>query len=568
MHVHIHTNKKREIFSSQHSFFLKQTISFLFNDYRKAGPYPYEGNKDTFDRWIVFLDRVLRCALKLSKEKRLGENVAYVMEAILKLQEVLFAMKLIRRDIAFIKDDDIKDLHTPLGSGYFGTVKLCETHGVKCAVKEFNMANNPSFINISNAINSYYIESYAARKAISPNVVKVLGFSIDPFRVVTEFAECGNLGSFLAKNYPTLSRTEKFSIALGVLNGLDWVTNVANILHQDIKPDNILIDKFHTPKISDFGLIRILCDEHDAYIPQGNCLHQAPESLKRKDPYCDKSSIMYAFGLILYAIMAGKTPYEDIIEDPREWERFPHLDSRAKLVKMVCEERRPPTLSWVPEEVQKIVLECISPEPCERPTFEDVSDKLWDAYITREIPQEAPRCFWDAHFSKLFGVQFDVFSKNFLGTPSEKVKDVFCGENCRVITPRRFGELYALFGPWYDASNRHILAEVAEIISEDWFMTGPKDMVDGVIEGAGAKTFGVRLSSAAAECPFCVVYKSVGGDTQKRLVKRKSMDPTWYECGGIRAVSVQDIVTEFRRRGLIENHYVPEKRDYNESLIN
>ena len=88
------------------------------------------------------------------------------------------------------------------------------------------------------------------------------------------------------------------------------------VSHRDMKPENLLLDQVGHTKISDFGLSKLTdflsmsMNYQSQRGMKGTPAYMAPEIL-RNEKY-SKSGDVYAFGLIVYEIMTGKFPYENI----------------------------------------------------------------------------------------------------------------------------------------------------------------------------------------------------------------------------------------------------------------
>lgn len=526
-------------------------IIIILKIYRERSPYGYKGNESSIDEDIKIYERTKNEFLLNLNDNPKEINDRF--DEILRIQESLLALKFIKKDITYIKKKDITSPVTDLGEGSFGVVKLYNIHGSQCAVKQLDGGKNArNKVKVFEALNSYYDESHAARKTTHPNVVRILGFSVNPFRIITEYASNGDLSKFIGDEakYSSLDTRKKFSIAFGIANGLEWIVEVSGIVHRDLKPDNILLDKSFTPKISDFGIVDFLKGDSDdsRLMPKGNPLHRPPESLKRKNPYTDKTSCVYAYGLILYSIMTGKKPYSELEHEPAR-----------KFVRTVCVEKRLPDLDGLSEDIKSIISQCLSHNPEERPTFTKIKKMLWDVYMSKAITHDDPRKFWSDNFFGEFEVSFDGLIKGFdRMSITEKVTKVFCGGDGQVITPSKFDYLYSTFGPWYDPSKRYVFEEAVNLINEEWFVSdSEKD--DAAIKGCPDKTFYVRMSTKA---PFCIVfmYKK---EFNKLYIKRTSTAPSVYKCFQFKDENtVNDIVKRFKERGFIQYSYKPSELGY------
>jgi len=98
-------------------------------------------------------------------------------------------------------------------------------------------------------------------------------------------------------------------IALEIARGMEYIHS-QGIIHRDLKPENILIDDKSHMKIADFGIAceEVYCDPF-ADDP-GTYRWMAPEMIKHKS-YGRKVDV-YSFGLMLWEMVSGSIPYEDM----------------------------------------------------------------------------------------------------------------------------------------------------------------------------------------------------------------------------------------------------------------
>ncbi|KAK3007140.1 hypothetical protein RJ639_016697 [Escallonia herrerae] len=144
------------------------------------------------------------------------------------------------------------------------------------------------------------------------NVIKFVAACRKPpvFCVITEYLSEGSLRAYMHKlELKSLPLQKLIMMALDIAQGMEYIHS-QGIIHRDLKPENILINQDFKLKIADFG---IACE--DAYCDYladdpGTYRWMAPEMIKRKS-YGRKVDV-YGFGLILWEMVAGTIPYEDM----------------------------------------------------------------------------------------------------------------------------------------------------------------------------------------------------------------------------------------------------------------
>ena len=162
--------------------------------------------------------------------------------------------------------------------------------------------------------NNFLVEASALLKVNSPNIVKLYDFSVeeDRFNLLMEFCPYGSLKFHLQeKGSFNLQKTLKAGISM--LRALiELHTN--NIVHRDIKPDNILQGQGGSLKLADLGLAR---DEEDLldHCPRGTVAYMSPEQYTDFNNVDERSDI-YSLGATLFHLYTGRELFEsESIED-------------------------------------------------------------------------------------------------------------------------------------------------------------------------------------------------------------------------------------------------------------
>ncbi|KAJ4751957.1 hypothetical protein LUZ62_086362 [Rhynchospora pubera] len=203
---------------------------------------------------------------------------------------------------------------TELGRGVFGTV-----YKASIAQDRFVAVKNLFTANIIPYHDDFDREVRILGKARHPNLMPLKGYYWTPQMqlLISDYAPHGSLRARLHENgdkMPGLTWPERFKVALGTAKGLAHLHQSFKppIIHYNIKPSNILLDENCNPRISDFGLARLLpkLDKHIISSRfQGAMGYVAPElacQSLRVNEKCD----VYGFGVLILELVTGKSPVE------------------------------------------------------------------------------------------------------------------------------------------------------------------------------------------------------------------------------------------------------------------
>ncbi len=198
-------------------------------------------------------------------------------------------------------------LEAKLGSGGMSTVYLArdEVLDRPVAVKLMHQ----EMTRHEDQLERFNQEARAVAKLSNPNVVAVIDAGEDGGRpyIVLEYVQGETLKQRISR-VGALEVTEALAYGVEVAQGLS-VAHERQMVHRDVKPQNVLIDATGRAKLTDFGISRQLNDEGVTATGKviGTTDYVAPEQAMGKE--VDPRSDIYSLGIVLYEMLTGDVPF-------------------------------------------------------------------------------------------------------------------------------------------------------------------------------------------------------------------------------------------------------------------
>ena len=193
-----------------------------------------------------------------------------------------------------------------IGSGGMADVYKAKDHKLNrlVAIKVLKV----EFCEDKTFIAKFRKEAQAAAGLSHPNIVNVfdVGEDNNVYYIVMELVEGITLKDYVTKK-GKLSVKEATSIAIQVSLGLEAAHN-ANIVHRDVKPQNIIISTDGKVKLSDFGIARMASSNTINSNVMVSVHYSSPEQVR--GGYSDKKSDIYSLGITMYEMVTGRVPFD------------------------------------------------------------------------------------------------------------------------------------------------------------------------------------------------------------------------------------------------------------------
>jgi serine/threonine protein kinase len=247
-----------------------------------------------------------------------------------------------------------------LGRGAMGAVYVAFQKSLKrkVALKIFPKASS----NLSDMRVLFRDEAETVAVLNHPNIAPVfdMGETPDVLFIMMQLIVGENLRSLIRRHllHPLPSRrtvplNKVLQIMIQVLDGLDYAHR-ENVIHQDIKPANIIIEeRSGRPGIVDFGIARteFSANEHSRYV-LGTPLYMSPEQITGIQTDC--RSDIYSAGMVLYEALVGKIPVKTSSLDQL-------LAMKASSTESIFSCNPSSSSEVIDDELEKIILKATAP---------------------------------------------------------------------------------------------------------------------------------------------------------------------------------------------------------------
>ena len=224
-----------------------------------------------------------------------------------------------------------------------------------------------------NFVTKFRTEAQSAAGLEHPNIVNIYDVGSDDglYYIVMEYVEGITLKTYIEKK-GQLSFKESVSIAIQVARGIEAAHN-KEIIHREIKPQNIMISTEGKVIVTDFGIARAASSNTISADVMGSVHYASPE--QARNGFVDARSDLYSLGIVMYEMITGRVPFDG---DTTVAVAIQHLQ----------EEIVPPSTyaSNIPVSFEQIIMKCTLKNPDRR--YQTIAELLADLRRSLVSPDE------------------------------------------------------------------------------------------------------------------------------------------------------------------------------------
>src|SRR6188472_4495906 len=290
----------------------------------------------------------------------------------------------------------VREIHGSSRSHIYLAVDSADGAMVAVKIPSIDLRGDPAYLQ------RFMMEEWVARRISSAHVLKprIQSRRQNYLYVVTEFVDGQTLAQWII-DHPKPDLETVRGIVEQIAKGLQAFHRL-EMLHQDLRPDNIMIDKTGTAKIIDFGSVRVAgitddaSDDGPGHI-LGTAQYTAPEYFLGEGG--SQRSDIFSLGVIAYQMLSGRLPYGAEVARARTKARQKKLRYKS----LLNENRDIPV--WVDGALKKAVHH----DPDQR--YDELSEFVFDLRHpnkkfldagTKPLMERDPLLFWKGLSAVLF----------------------------------------------------------------------------------------------------------------------------------------------------------------------
>lgn len=225
----------------------------------------------------------------------------------------------------------------------------------------------------SSFVTKFRAEAQSAAGLEHPNIVNIydVGSENGLYYIVMEYVEGITLKTYIEKK-GQLSFKESASIAIQVARGIEAAHN-KNIIHRDIKPQNIIISTDGKVKVTDFGIAKATSSNTISSDVMGSVHYASPE--QARNGFVDGRSDIYSLGIVMFEMVTGRVPFDG---DTTVAVALQHLQEEIARPSIYAPD--------LPISFEKIILKCTQKTPDRR--YQTIEELLTDIRRSLAHPEE------------------------------------------------------------------------------------------------------------------------------------------------------------------------------------
>lgn len=225
----------------------------------------------------------------------------------------------------------------------------------------------------SSFVTKFRAEAQSAAGLEHPNIVNIydVGSENGLYYIVMEYVEGITLKTYIEKK-GQLSFKESASIAIQVARGIEAAHN-KNIIHRDIKSQNIIISTDGKVKVTDFGIAKATSSNTISSDVMGSVHYASPE--QARNGFVDGRSDIYSLGIVMFEMVTGRVPFDG---DTTVAVALQHLQEEIARPSIYAPD--------LPISFEKIILKCTQKTPDRR--YQTIEELLTDIRRSLAHPDE------------------------------------------------------------------------------------------------------------------------------------------------------------------------------------